>query len=112
MNLDTYNALDGEVKKIISDVRKEFPKKTIELTVEGDKATIEQGKAAGINFYKFSPEEVATWKKNLNVDALRANWIAQRQKHTTANVKEFADKLIELVAKYEAQSTYAQDFPK
>jgi len=112
MNLDTYNGLDEEVKKIISDVRREFPKKTIELTVEGDKATLEQGAAAGVKFYKFTPDEVDGWKKTLDVDALRASWIAERQKHTTANVKEFADKLIELVAKYERQSTYTQDFPK
>jgi len=112
MNLDTYNALDDDVKQIIADVRKEFPKKTIELTVEGDKATLEQGAAAGVNFYKFTPEEVDAWKQKLDLETLRANWIAERQKHTTANVKEFADKLIELVAKYEAQSTYAQEFPK
>lgn len=112
MNLDTYNALDEDVKKIVSDVRKEFPKKTIELTVEGDKATLDQGKAAGVNFYKFTPEEVDAWKTKLDVDKLRAAWIAERQKHTTANVQEFADKLIALVAKYEAESTYTQDFPK
>lgn len=112
MNLDTYNALDDDVKKIITDVRKEFPKKTIDLTVEGDEATIEQGKAAGINFYKFTPQEVDAWKNKLDMETLRASWIADRQKHTSANVKEFADKLIELVKKYEADSTYTQDFPK
>lgn len=112
MNLDTYNALDEDVKKVVLEVRKEFPKKTIELTVEGDKATLDQGKAAGVNFYKFTTEEVDAWKKKLDVDKLRAEWIAERQKHTTANVQEFADKLIALVAKYEADSTYAQDFPK
>lgn len=112
MNLDTYNALDDDVKEIVGQLRKEFPKKTIELTEEGDKATLEQGKAAGVNFYKFTPEEVQTWKDRLDVDQLRANWIAERQKHTTANVQEFADKLMELVAKYEAQSTYTQDFPQ
>ena len=112
MNLDTYNALDDDVKQLIADVRKEFPKKTIELTVEGDKATLDQGKAAGVNVSNFTPEEVDAWKKNLNVDALRAKWIEERQKHTSANVKEFADKLIELVAKYEPQSTYTQEFPK
>jgi TRAP-type C4-dicarboxylate transport system substrate-binding protein len=112
MNLDTYNALDDDVKELVKQVRKEFPKKTIELTEEGDKATLDQGKAAGVNFYKFTPEEVETWKTNLKIDELRAAWIAERQKHTTANVQEFTDKLIELVAKYEAQSTYTQDFPK
>lgn len=112
MNLDTYNALDDDVKKIITDVRKEFPKKTIELTVEGDKATLEQGAAAGVNFYKFTPQEVDAWKNKLDVDALRASWIADRQKHTSANVTEFAEKLIPLVKKYEAQSTYTQEFPK
>lgn len=112
MNLDTYNALDDDVKQIIADVRKEFPKKTIELTVEGDKATLEQGKAAGVNFYKFTPEEVDVWKETLNVDTLRASWIEARQKHTTANVQEFVDKLIPLVEKYEAESTYSQDFPE
>lgn len=112
MNLDTYNALDEDVKKIIADVRKEFPKKTIELTIEGDQATLDQGAAAGVNFYKFTPEEVDAWKEKLDIETLRANWIAERQKHTSANVKEFADKLIELVAKYEKQSTYRQDFPK
>ena len=112
MNLDTYNALEDDVKDIVKQVRKEFPKKTIDLTVEGDKATLDQGKAAGVNFYRFTPEEVETWKTNLKIDELRANWIAERQKHTKANVQEFADKLIELVKKYEAQSTYSQDFPQ
>jgi TRAP-type C4-dicarboxylate transport system substrate-binding protein len=112
MNLDTYNALSPEVKKIISDLRKEFPKKTIALTEEGDKATLDQGKAAGVNFYKFTAEEVDVWKKNLDVNKLRANWIAERQKHTKADVTDFANKLIELVTKYESQSTYKQDFPK
>lgn len=112
MNLDTYNALDDDVKQLVKDIRKEFPKKTIELTEEGDKATLTEGAKAGINFYKFKPEEVDAWKAKLNVDTLRANWIAERQKYTTANAQEFADKLLALVAKYEAQSTYTQDFPK
>ncbi|WP_173933948.1 TRAP transporter substrate-binding protein DctP [Chelativorans sp. Marseille-P2723] len=110
MNLDTYNSLDEDVKQIIAEVRKEFPKKTIELTIEGDQETLSQGKEAGINFYKFTPEEVEEWKSRLDIDSLRAAWIEERQKYTNADVSEFTDKLMELVAKYEAQSTYTQDF--
>lgn len=112
MNLDTYNALDEDVKQIIKEVRAEYPQKTIELTAEGDQATIEQGTEAGINFYKFTPEEVDAWQETLDVESLREEWIAERQQYTDADVGEFVDKLIPLVEKYEAESTYTQDFPQ
>lgn len=112
MNLDTYNALDDEVKQIIKEVRAEYPQKTIELTTEGDHATLDQGAEAGINFYKFTPEEVDAWQEKLDIESLRGQWIEARQKYTDADVAEFVEKLIPLVEKYEADSTYTQDFPQ
>jgi TRAP-type C4-dicarboxylate transport system substrate-binding protein len=112
MNLDTYNSLDDEVKKVIADVRKQFPQKTIELTAEGDKTTVEQATAANVKFYKFSPEEVTAWKNRLNIDQYLKSWNVSRQKYTKANVGDFSERVIQSVRKHELRSTYTQAFPK
>lgn len=112
MNLDTFNSLDEDVKEVIREVRAEYPAKSMEMTAEGDQVTIEEGKELGVDFYKFTDEEVEMWKENMSFDALRAEWIAARQSKTDADVQAFYDNLLTRIREYEPDSTYFQDFPE
>lgn len=112
MNLDVYKALPDNVKAEISKMRKEFPAKSIAFVAKGDAVTIAKGQEKGVKFYRFTPVEVADWKKKADYDALVADWIKTRQARTDANVADFLKRYQAAYAKYAPQSTYEQKLPK
>lgn len=112
MNLDVYKSLPDKVKAEIAKMRKEFPAKSIAFVEKGDAVTIAKGHERGVKFYRFSPEEVADWKKKSNYDALVADWIKTRQARTDANVAEFLRLYQAAYQKHAPQSKYEQKLPR
>lgn len=111
MNLKLYNGLPQHVKDVIAQMRREFPRKSVRLVMEGDKATVAAAQKAGIGFYRFTPEEVAEWKKRVDYDALQDQWIKTRTQRSGADVAAFFQEFRKAVQKYDAESIYKQDFP-
>jgi TRAP-type C4-dicarboxylate transport system substrate-binding protein len=112
MSLKVYKTLPQNVKDVITQMRREFPKKSVQLVMEGDKATVAAAQKAGVGFYKFTPEEVAEWKKRVNYDALQEQWIQTRTQRSHADVAGFFAEFRKAVLKHDAESIYKQDFPK
>lgn len=112
MNLDIYEGLPDEVKKTIAEMRREFPAKSIDFVKKGDAATVEKATEMGIGFYRFTPEEVAAWKKNADYEQMVKEWIETRSERTDADVDEFLSKFQDALAKHEPDSTYEQKFPE
>jgi TRAP-type C4-dicarboxylate transport system substrate-binding protein len=112
MNLKVYKTLPQNAKDVIAQMRREFPKKSVQLVMEGDKATVAAAQKAGVGFYKFTPEEVAEWKKRVNYDALQQQWIQTRTQRSHADVAGFFAEFRKAVLKHDAESIYKQDFPK
>lgn len=111
MNLDVYKSLPDSVKAEISKMRKEFPAKSIAFVEKGDAVTLAKAKELGVKFYKFSPEEIADWKKKGNYDALVIDWVKTRQARTDANVAEFSKLYQDAYRKYAPASKYEQKLP-
>ncbi|WP_342641731.1 TRAP transporter substrate-binding protein DctP [Rhodoligotrophos ferricapiens] len=111
MSKSVYEALPDDVKKVIGEMRREFPKKSIAFVMEGDKATVEAAKKLGVTFYKFTPEEVAAWKERVNQSAMEEEWIKTRSGQTGADVAAFFKAFKEAVGKHDAQSVYQSSFP-
>ena len=112
MNLDLYKSLPDNVKGEITKMRKEFPAKSIAFVEKGDAVTLSKAKELGVKFYKFSPEEIADWKKKGNYDGHVTEWIKTRQARTDANVAEFSKLYQDAYRKYAPQSKYEQKFPQ
>jgi TRAP-type C4-dicarboxylate transport system substrate-binding protein len=112
MNLDVYKGLPDNVKAEITKMRREFPAKSIAFVEKGDAVTVAKGVERGVKFYRFTPQEVAAWKKGSNYDALVADWIKTRQSRTDANVTEFLKMYQAAYNKHAPQSKYEQKLPK
>ncbi|MGF7158704.1 TRAP-type C4-dicarboxylate transport system substrate-binding protein [Rhodoligotrophos appendicifer] len=111
MSANVYNALSDDVKKVIGEMRREFPAKSIAFVMAGDKATVEAAKKEGVGFYKFTPEEVAAWKERVNQSAMEGEWIKARSTKTNADVAAFFEELKKSVAKHDPQTVYVSSFP-
>jgi len=112
MNLDKYKALPESAKTIIAEMRRAHSSKAVKLVMEADLAAIEASKKLGIKFYEFTPEEISTWKKTANFENVIEDWVKIRSAQTKANVREFVEKYIATVKKYEDDAVYKQNFPK
>ena len=66
----------------------------------------------GVDFYRFTPEEVAAWKQAIDYEQLKADWIESRQARTDADVAAFLQTYRDTLAKHIPQSDYEQKFPK
>ncbi|MFC3229334.1 TRAP transporter substrate-binding protein DctP [Marinibaculum pumilum] len=112
MNKDVYDGLPQKVKDEIAKMRREFPAKSIEYVRKGDAATVAKAQELGVDFYRFTPEEVAAWKQAIDYEQLKADWIESRQARTDADVAAFLQTYRDTLAKHIPQSSYEQKFPE
>ncbi|MBX3596891.1 MAG: TRAP transporter substrate-binding protein DctP [Rhizobiaceae bacterium] len=112
MNSDVYKGLSDDVKKVLAEMRREFPKKSIQMVMDGEQLTVDAATKQGISFYRFKPEEIDEWKKNFDFDALETDWYKRRQELTKVDLPAFMTKFREILAKYEPNSIYEQKFPE
>lgn len=112
MNRDVFEGLPQNVKDEIAKMRREFPAKSIDYVSRGDAATVAKAQELGVAFYRFTPEEVAAWKKAVDYEAMEAEWLKTRQERTDADAAAFLKIYRDTLAKHIPQSTYEQKFPQ
>lgn len=109
MNADTFNKLPKDVQKIMHDTGRDMLQPYVQYLVESDTAATKAMQAAGVQFYRFPPEEIAKIKavampiRDKQVTDLEAKGIP---------AKEFVAKYEALVKKYDPKSPYTHPFPK
>jgi TRAP-type C4-dicarboxylate transport system substrate-binding protein len=112
MNRDVYNKLPQDVKNVIKEMRWKLPPALALRQVEADRVCIERAKKLGIQLFKFTPEERATWIKRLNYQQMKEELFNVRSKTTDANVREFFNLYENAVKMYEPLSVSQDLFPK
>ncbi len=70
MNMDKWNSLPPEVKKVFEELMAEMPEKGKQLTIDAENAGIEKAKSLGINLIPFPDRD--NWIKSL--PDIRAEW--------------------------------------
>ena len=112
MNLDVYNRLPQAIKNIIWEMRRGFPQKCTRAAMEANQLAIQASKEVGANFYKFTPEEIATWKKRAKIPEFEEKMIKLAEERGAPQAREFLELYRKTVKKYEPTAVYREDFPE
>jgi TRAP-type C4-dicarboxylate transport system substrate-binding protein len=110
MNLNTWNKLPDDIKKIVNQVNQEFPDVGIRMQNELHKKTTETLLKAKCNIYSLPANEIAKWKTVL-VPAIYDDWTKDMESKGLPG-KETLTKYQELVKKYTPQDKYVSPFSK
>lgn len=110
MNLDAWKKLPPDVQKAFDKLWDDSIDVWTNTMIKWDAIATKGMQAAGVNFYKLPPDEVARWKAKI-LPALWDDWLKQTDKPGTPS-KEFLTKYQDLVKKYEPKSRYTHPFPK
>jgi len=108
INLDSWNKLPDDVKKIMEEVTQESIGKQAELYMEADARIYNVYKNADVKTLEFSPEDVNKFR-DLIVPKRWDNWKKDMESKGQPGV-EFFDKLTSAIKKHEPQSTYLSPF--
>lgn len=110
MNLNTWNKLPDDVKKIVTQLNQEFPDVAIKMQTELHKKTTDALKKANCTTYTLPAAELAKWKAIL-VPAIYDDWTKDMASKGHPG-KETLQKYQELVKKYTPQDKYVSPFAK
>jgi TRAP-type C4-dicarboxylate transport system substrate-binding protein len=108
INLDSWNKLPDDVKKLMEEVTKESIDKQAELYMEADARIYKVYKDAKVKTLEFSPEDVKKFK-DLIVPKRWDNWKKDIESKSLPGV-EFFDMLTSAIKKHEPKSTYVSPF--
>lgn len=110
MNIDSWNKLPPDVKKVLQDVTQESMRKQAELYMEADARIYEVYKKANVKTLAFSAGDVEKFK-SLIVPKRWDKWKADMQAKGLPG-KEFHEKLVVSIKNYEPESKYISPFVK
>lgn len=109
VNLDTWNALPDDVKKVMEEVAAEVPDKYIEITNAAVSKAVDTIIATDtLEVVLTSPEEDAAWKDE-TAQAVWNKWIADMDERGLDG-KAILDAYVELVEKHEPDAKYKTGF--
>jgi TRAP-type C4-dicarboxylate transport system substrate-binding protein len=110
MNLNTWNKLPDDIKKIVTQLNWEFPDVAIKMQSELHKKTTDTLLKAKCNIYSLPADEIARWRAIL-VPAIYDDWIKDMESKGLPGA-ETLKKYQELVKKYTPQDKYMSPYPK
>ncbi|MFC1982344.1 TRAP transporter substrate-binding protein DctP [Chloroflexota bacterium] len=105
MNLDRYNSLPDDLRKIIDSLRSSFLVTAIDIQDRVVVETIEALKKEGEYFFHRLPAEELEKGIKLATPGIYDNWIAKEQANGLP-AKELFDKYVQLIREYERDSTF------
>jgi TRAP-type C4-dicarboxylate transport system substrate-binding protein len=108
-NRDRWESLPPDIRRIIGEVNSRAIDMYTTLYAKEEPTYVSPLKKAGCSFYTLTGDEFARWK-NLIVPWLWNEWVERHKQYGPS--KEFFDRYLELVKKYEVKSTYINPFPK
>lgn len=108
INLDKWNKLPDDVKKVMEEVAKEALTKQPELFMQADKKAYELFKKAGVKTIVFSDQDKAQLKK-ATVPAQWNAWVANMDKKGLPG-KKFFEAYKAAVEKFNGESKYESPF--
>ncbi|MBW1971846.1 MAG: hypothetical protein DRG20_00070 [Deltaproteobacteria bacterium] len=98
INLDTWKKLSPDIKKIISDVGKEYSKIEADKIIALEKEYKEKMKAKGCEIIEISKDEVKKWA-SICEEASKSKWLKRAQKEGVKG-KELMERSSKLIKKY------------
>ena len=110
MNLNTWNKLPDDIKKIIAQFNQELPDVAAKMQTDLQKKTTDALLKAKCDTYTLPANEVAKWKAIL-VPAIYDDWTKDMSSKGQPG-KETLQKYQELVKKYTPQDKYVSPFSK
>ncbi|MDD5245214.1 MAG: C4-dicarboxylate TRAP transporter substrate-binding protein [Syntrophorhabdaceae bacterium] len=110
MNLNTWNKLPDDIKKIALQLNQEFPDVAIKMQADLHKKTTDTLLKAKCNIYSLPANEVAKWKAIL-IPSIYDDWMKDMASKGLPG-KETLQKYQELVKKYTPKDKYVSPFLK
>lgn len=99
MNLKKWNSLPADLKKIISDVGKEYSQVQHDKILELEKEYLDKMKAAGCTIFEASSKEIQAWGE-VTEGPSKVKWTKGAEEQGIANAKDLFDKAEKLIGKY------------
>jgi TRAP-type transport system periplasmic protein len=108
MNKDKWNSLPPDIRKMIEEINAKGADIYADVYKNEEPRFVAPLKEK-CKFYTLPSDEAARWKK-LVVPGIWNAWVEKNKQYGPA--QEFFNRYLELVKKYEAQSTYVNLFPR
>jgi len=111
MNMDTYNSLPEDVKKVIDDLWEPAGDFYAEIDRNGALEGLDYCKENGVRIVQLSPEKAKEWQKIVDPPSIWESYIKETEAKGY-DVRPLMDKLIGLIEKYEAEHPGLTDFER
>ncbi|SDU18751.1 TRAP transporter substrate-binding protein DctP [Desulfobacula phenolica] len=99
INLDTWNNLSADLKKIISEVGREYSRIQDEKIRELEKEYIENMKTNGCNIFQVSKEEIKNWAE-VTQGPSKIKWITSAREQGVSGAEQLLERTENLIRKY------------